>query len=779
MKHHLSLWAVLAACLLSLFLLVSCDEGGTSTDGGDSAEKNAITAVTLSGDTITVKISMTQSFLSSYKSGEVHLLELPSHRNTVGDLAGALPAATAAPSGSITMTLPAHDGTRSRLASAYVLATKDAAGNYLPLTSTVSLQNPQAIAPASNGQVPASGSIKGLAAADPADAIHLGVAHTVLDVYINDLLADGWSEDAVSYVANGTTAYLNGDALEALDKTVRLYTDAGVRVYLRFLLSATDRTDACAKAELYFPETEGAKADHLAINMGSEIAAATMEGFLSFMADRYASPEDDTLAVTDFIMGLDVNDPVRHNSAGKITTDAYITNYEKLIHVAHISLLSQNASGRVYISLDDRRLVGAGESGWDVAGFLAAFREEANLRGNYAWHIAARLHAANSTVWMENQAEVNYFTIRNLAYLSDMLTGEGYATPAGEVRSLIISGYAVPAVQKDEPATDAKATEQAASYAFAYMTALRDGHVDALIYDTYIDATAASSDGDLCGLWSRNENGTPKEKRPICKIFSEIDTSSAAALSGQLTALIGSAYTKLDSALAGTTAPVTSVSGSASVTEAGTLPGKATTLLSFRDGTHAGIEGLAGVTYMELRRPDATEDRIALHTRFDRSSVTSPMALTVPVSASGMTGAKSLILDLALLERGEGAAKTGCSVTLRLSRASRGDAAAVVYESTLTGVQNTRQNALFDITAFTEHLTADDTVTLTVYLDNPTGMSYDLDLSGVYVTDSTGKPADKDDGGEFDPTWIIVPIVIVVAIAGVCIFFFIRRRRYP
>ncbi len=779
MKHRLSLWLALVACLLSLCLLASCGEQDASADDENAAEKNAITAVTLSGDTITVKVAMTQSFLSSYKANEVHLLELPHHRNTVGDLAGALPAATAAPSGTITLTLPAYDGTRSRLASAFVLATKDASGSYMPLTATVSLQNPQAAAPAGNGKKPTASSIKGLSAADPAEAIRLGVAHTVVDVSINQLLADGWSEDAVSYVAGGTTAYLNGEALEALDETVSLYTDAGVRVYLRFLLSATERTDACTKAELYFPGTESSKSDHLAVNMGSATAAATMEGFLNFMADRYASPEDDTLAVTDFIIGLDVNDPVRHNSAGQITTDAYITNYEKLVHVAHITLLSHNANGRVYISLDDRRLVGAGESGWDVAGFLAAFREEANLRGNYNWHIATRLHAANSTVWMENQAEVNYFTIRNLSYLTDMLTGESYATSAGDTRSLIISGYAVPAVLRDETPTDAKATEQAASYAFAYMTALRDGHVDALIYDCYVDATATSGGGDLCGLWSRNENGTPKEKRPICKIFSEIDTSNAATMSSQLTALIGSAYTKLDSALAGTTAPVTAVSGSSSVTEAGTLPGKASTLLSFTDGTYAGMEALAGVTYMELRRPDATEDRIALHTRFDRETVMSPMALTVPVSASSMLGAKSLILDMALLERGEGAAKTNCTVTLRLSRTAKGDAAAVVYESTLSGMDNTRRNALFDITAFTEHLAAEDAVTLTVYIDNPTGLSYDLDLSGVYVTDSTGKPADPDSDGSSGSAWTVVLVIVAIAAAGVGVFFFIRRRRYP
>ncbi len=785
----------LALCLfLSFWLLVSCKDS-TEIDGAGQSGDSRIAAVTEEEGTITVKVSLSQGFLSDYGTKKVYLLELPSHLDTVGDLSGALPVAEDYPAASLLFSVPSTDGARSRRYSSFVLASKDDEGAYKALTVAAALSNPEDTAPEPNGKTPTFHSIKGLSATDAADVIRLGASHTVVDVYINDLLAEGFDTSAVPFLVNGTTAYMNGDALAELDDRVHEYTDASVRVYLRFLLSASKRTAACADADLYFPGTEDSTAPYLSVNLSSARAAATMEGFFTFMADRYASPETDTLPVTAFLIGYRVNDPARYADAGETDADAYLSNYEKLLHIAYISLASEHPDGRVYIALDDRRTVNvdeadSGNGAWDAAAFLAAFRDEAALRGNYAWHVACELYADATSVWVDHASETGHYTIRNISLLTDLLVSEAYKTPAGDTRRLLVSGMSIPAVPKGEEASDARATEQAASYAFAYLTAEKNGQIEALIYDCHVDRYADSADGTLSGLWTAvSSYGVliPSEKRPIYKVFKEIDTSAAADLSTQLTAIIGAPYTKLVGAQTGLSAPVTALGGHASIYE--TLPDGADALLLFEDGTLGGMVNAGNATYLELRRvgTDAEDtesandpENIALHVRFDRFNPSAAMSVSTRVSASSLVGASELIFDLSVLpvpseDGGEtaGTDRHSLSATLRLVVPANGSEPARVYESTCTGVEGDRRQIAFHMEKFSALLADSDTVILTLTLDGGNTLSYDADLSGIYVTG-----AEETGRGFIGPVLIALAIAVpVIAIVAVVIIF-VRRRRW-
>jgi hypothetical protein len=274
-------------------------------------------------------------------------------------------------------------------------------------------------------------------------------------------------------------------------------------------------------------------------------------------------------------MGYRVNSGVTHNAATGIDLAAYVTNYEKLTRVAHTALRSHNPAGRIYISLDSRRAVGT-EGGWDVATFLSAFADESRLRGDYPWHVACELYANTPAVWEENAAaDTAHYTIRNLGTLTDLLDGTVYRF-ADQPRRLLIGGYAIPAVGQGETPSGESDNRQAASYAYAYLTCVQNGRIEALIYSAYTDPAPTAAESPLCGLWTVKadadvaEDGIapllrPATTRPIYDVFKRIDTTESATLSTGLTAVMGTSYTKLESALSGKASPVTYVQGSTSL----------------------------------------------------------------------------------------------------------------------------------------------------------------------------------------------------------------------
>lgn len=771
MKHSLRTALSLLLFVSFLLPLLSLTVAFSSCSSSPPADKNAVTSVTLNGDTITVKAVLTAGFLESYSEKKVYLFEIPSAYSTAVDLEELNPTAETNPKSEIKFELAAYDGVRSRLYSTYLIASYDGATRrYTALTTPVALSNPEAAATVAADASNAELSVKGLISDYPADAVRLGIAHTVVDVPMEEFILPAWKPNALAYLWNGETAYLNGEAVEKLDETVKLYTAARVQVYLRFTLSASET----APAGLYAGEAaKGAKG--YAVDMSTPFAAGIMEGFFNFMADRYATPEDDSLPVTAFIIGYRVNDAATYANAGNMTLTAYITNYEKLVRLAHTALVSHNANGRVYISLDSHRSAADMAGGWDIPTFLSAFREEAALRGDYDWHLACELYSDSSTVWVENTAvDANYFTARNLSTLTDLLISDKYRTPDGEHRRFLISGLTIPAAPASGAPESAKTDEynnnQAASYAYTYMTAVANGHIEALIYSAYSDA-----DAPYCGLWQTDADRAPANQRPLYAVFQKMDTTHAADLSTALSAIVGASYTKLESALAGSPAPVTRVTGLNEKKSFEPEHKKAAPLFTFDGGSLHGFGNAGNLTYMELTGAE-TLGTVILHARFDRTEVCEPMGITLTLPATDLIGGKELLLDLYAGPLSSTADTANNTVTLRLTRAAKGAASAgdgeIIYESTVSDIKGTVwQTAVFAISDFTACLDASDEVTLTILTDSPDALSHNLGLAGVYITGNTAS------NGPSAGLIIAIVIIAILAVGGAVAFLYIRNSR--
>jgi hypothetical protein len=566
-----------------------------------------------------------------------------------------------------------------------------------------------------------------------------------------------------------------------------------VRVYLRFTLSRSAGNKS-APAGIYLPEDDGS-APYSTVNMRTAFSAEIMEGFFTFMAKRYADPAEGSRPVTAFIIGYRVNSAADCNGGGD-SLAAFVTNYEKLVRVAHVALKTKNPDGQVYISLDSHRSAQAMEGGWDVPTFLSAFREECALRGDYDWQIACELYAPSASVWAEDPAaDSSYYTVHSLGTLTDILAGDKYRAPDGRERRVLISGFSLPAVAKGGSLTDtASLNLQAASYAYTYMTCVQNRRVEALIYSVYADPTVSADEQALCGLLSSRtaqistEEGTvtrilPAERRPIYDVFKIMDTTEAHTLSTALTQIIGASYTKLESALAGVANPVTAVKGTGTLRGYESEHSKAAPLFTFDGGTLHGFESAGNLTYLELA-PAETLGTVSLYARFDREAPVDPMGLSVTLPATQLIGGRELLIDLfAGTAAAENASAHKPTLTLRLSREAKGAVSdgqgEILYEATVSDVKGSHwQTAVFDISEFTRLLDASDRVTLTLLMDDPAADSrvtaYGMGIAALHVTGNTAAS-----GSNRTLATVILAALGLMVIAAFVFLLWRHKKRRP
>lgn len=780
------------ACLLLAVALVSCGSG-------ESVTENAVTAVSLDGERMEVKATLTEDFLDTFEGDEICLLELTSDLDATSDLRELIPLGTCAPKSHPNFSFDLYDGVRTRLYSTFVLASYDEeADEYVLLTEPASVSEDELTRGASASDE-GERSVKGIASADPAEAIRLGVSHTVIRVQMDKLLLSGWQEGAVPYIWNGTTRYLNGDELEALDADVAAYAEADVHVYLQFVLAhdgvvveeAEDEEAASRDKDKPVVETVGvpreiyptgvAKITPICpVNMADRTSADIMEGFFDFMASRYVGSEGAEedggnnpydAADVSFIIGDDANEGGGFADGKSMLLSEYVTNYEKLVRLANIAVKSHDPSGRVYISLSSRRSGGGqGTTGkWSIHSFLTAFTAETRARGNYSWHVACDLYADMPTVWLSDpSADSNRMTARSFDNLTDLLEGAKYFTPDEQMRRVVLTDYRIPSV------TEGVETEsrQAASYAYAYRSVVANGQVEALIYGCYEDDDKAASglrvDVDTKGD-EGEENVRAGKSRAIYDVFVRIDTSASGDADEEVTRIIKRGYEDLLEDTEGIYT-VELVSGDVSTDSYDADAGE-DAWMSFRGGDLHGFEGASSLSYLELRRSaDATY--ATLHARFDRTETADPMGVRTRLTGKDLEGKARLHVDLYAGCVDEDA-RASVPVTLRLERPATGSTTdgkgRVIYEATAEGIRGGRwQTVTFDISDFEDFLRSSDEVILSLWIDDESGVSYEMGVDAIRA----------DGGAESILVIVLIVLLVLALVAGVtvAVIFFVRRR---
>lgn len=708
----------LSLCIILLLPVLLIPLAGCGKD--QPIEQNAVLSVThdKKSEELVIRIGLTDAFLNKNES-RLYLFELPAGTTDLSDLSGFEPVTdVAVRSGSITIRISDRDGVRSRLFSSFVPAAYDKlTAHYNPIAPAAALVSGTADA----DDRPAR-PIKSLALADDViydvDAVGLGVSSVVIGVRLDRMILESWEEDAVPCLWNATTRWLRGSEVRALDERVSCFTSLGIRVYLRLLLGY-DEDCACPDI-LYCPgAANDAGPDSLfAVNMTDPAAADIMEGFLCWLVQRYAADgsEIGRGLCRDLLLGDAVNLP-GHACAGSLTAEEQIANYERLLRLADNALTLYAPAGGAFADIAFRPAV-KGASGQDYLQKLAA---AALTRGDFNWNLSGHIDAATPAAWLETGSGSGSGVSDGIAHPGDLLDTGRQNLERNNARRLIVT-VTVPDTNTLSGADKVNEADQAVSYTYAYVSALAEGRVEALIWGVH------RADDDTAAL--RRQDGTP---RKLYETMTVIDAQDTEAVMTAARTRIGADFSAAEAGLAGIPAPAVRVDADALIgKEEYASPGD---VITFGDGTLQGFEGCGSLRCLAL---DGTDGIVRMNASFEPVSKGGPAAVRTILDARSIEKADKLLLPMKVSALGG----KSTDVTVTLYRASDGNAASdkpmLFYTYTLHEVPLKQDFVMeCDISGLTGQLDNKDELVMTILVEPADGkfaVTYDLSLEAVRAT---------------------------------------------
>jgi len=499
---------VVAFCLLLLLLITVL----SVTAEGDTASLDAMT-IAEDGTSITAHITLPLGFADLHDT--LYLFRVSADHG--GDLTAMTPIAEQAVTGAaMTITLPYNAADPSAALYGYVLARADGNGGFLPMSEVTYPQNFTEFAPHTQ-EYPIITSKKGLQVQLTTDAQLLGVKHTVVNAFFNELIAET-EEQAVAFVYGGNTYYLDTAALSALDYRIKSLTDAGIHIYLNYLLAF----DTSAPSSLYYPKAEGNAATLYAPNVSTPEGIKRYAAVMHFLASRYSEPDGTYGFCGSYILGYEVNQEGERHSMGLGKLSDFATQYAILLRTADAAVRSAYRNGRVFVSLSNRWDVSADEPTPYLFGAKDLLSELVKHCDDVPFGISINPYPSELTMtdyWNDDKAtadpEPAYLTIKNLSVLIEYLKKEPLLY-RGKPRTAIIGEFGLsgkPAVSEDL---------QAAAYLLAYDTVCRAEEIEAFIWHRHVDH---AGEKDLYyGLYASSDLLLePTTTKKLHAVFSAID----------------------------------------------------------------------------------------------------------------------------------------------------------------------------------------------------------------------------------------------------------------
>ena len=707
----LCLSTIVSMCAISL---VSCSSDKWA---GESSYVN----VSKDGETITAEIPVD----SNADSKEVYLFGIDTWQ-TVTDLGDSQPLAEAKVKNETAKAkIEVGANLSEMLCKGYLFAKKESSGTYTPVTGVYYVTNPEEAneKDKKNDEAPVA-PVKG-AIGSVSQLLDLGAGSTVVTVNISDLMCEEGGEGTIAYVWNGLTYYANRAAVEALDKEIRDYTDAGVFVYLE-IVQTTHRSQLPDRIKsIAFETAEGKKG--YALNMTDREGASRILGMLDLIAERYGRGGDNGRA-NAFIMGRNVNN-MNKWYAGSPDAEEGILNYSKAVRSAYNILLSHTASGKVYISVDNNWNV-ADASGLTVRDMMIGFNNQIGAEGDFFWQVAVEANAsdgADSSIWDDPGAEgkADFISPANIENLVNQLSTGMYKC-AGSQRHILLNRFAV-------GGTDENA--RSASYAYAYYKCLSNGTIDGLVYGDVTD--------ERSGLITARG-----EMSDMAKMVATIDDESIGDLSF-VSSLIGEKWTKLYDKYSETAvirSTVRKTSGNDHSNDGTAV------LTDFSNGDMYGFKPSISAKYVELRYAEE-KNGPALYAALDPDdAVDKAGVISSSLSKKALKDAGYLGISTMVESTGGEAV-----VTLRLSGYDKKNKEHVFVGETVIKT-NEWTEVYFDIEDFIEEID-EDTVTVSVM----TGSKGASDsVKGLWMSEIITEAPMK---GGF-PVWLIIVLISAAVIGG-------------
>ncbi len=397
----------------------------------------------------------------------------------------------------------------------YVLAVKTS-NEYTALTEARYINNVSAVSHNDRPFFKAT-SVKGLEVQYIADAQLIGVGQTVVHVKLNELISSS-EETSTAFVFGDNRYLVDNEALDLLDYRIKTLSDAGINVYINYILAF----DANADENLYYPEAKGESNTIFAPNVSTFENASTFAAVMHFIAERYSLSDAKYGFCGSYILGYEVNNTYENHNSGISDLSSHAKEYAAYLRFADLAVRSAYANAKVYASVSnvwnaiDNELVG-------VFGAKDLLTEVAERIPDVNFGIAVNPYPSDlqmTEFWLDEKAtetlDTEYLTMKNLPVLHEFLNQE-YMLCNGMIRSVVISEFGVSGVYGEE-----SEKTQAAAYAYAFYNASRLPSLEAFIWHRHVDHNYEIN--LYYGLYSSSELTLErKDKKEIYDIFAAVD----------------------------------------------------------------------------------------------------------------------------------------------------------------------------------------------------------------------------------------------------------------
>jgi len=510
MKRIAALFCLLLMLLLTAFAV---------TAEGDTVSFDAMT-IAKDGNSVTAHITLPAGFANQHDT--LYLFRVSANHS--GSLSAMTPIAEQEVTGTtLTITIPYDARDPAAALYGYVLARSDGNGGFLPMSKVVYPENFSAFAPHTKAY-PTVTSKKGLQVQLITDAQLLGVKHTVVNAFFNELITESEAQ-AEAFVYGGETYYLDTATLSALDYRIKSLTDAGIHVYLNYLLAF----DTSASSALYYPKAEGNASTLYAPNVSTPDGIRRYAAVMHFLASRYSQPNGKYGFCGSYILGYEVNQEGERHSMGLIDITDFAEQYAILLRTADTAVRTAYANGRVFVSLSNRWDVSSDE---ELVPYLFGARdlldELAKRCSDIPFGISVNPYPSELSMtdyWNDSKAtddlETAYLTVKNLSVLTEYVKNSSLLYK-GHPRPVIVGEFGL------SGKTEQTEELQAAAYLMAYATVCRNEGIEAFIWHRHVDH--AGEKGLYYGLYASSdlllEPTTPKL---LHTVFATVDTDGLSA----------------------------------------------------------------------------------------------------------------------------------------------------------------------------------------------------------------------------------------------------------
>ncbi|MBO7148566.1 MAG: hypothetical protein J6V93_01795 [Clostridia bacterium] len=503
-------------CIIFITVAILCLSASADT------QASFIESVTVTHELDAIEISaiLDKELVDNNKDNLVYLFELPS-KSTTDDVSALSPIGEKKIAERLTFNT---EFKKRSVYSYFLLATQNPDGTYTPITARKAVDNPEILAK-NTADYPVRPTKKGLAAQITSDAQHLGVAHTIISIEIDEYMSPIRTGSTIPFTRYGQTFYFYEDKLSALDHKVKVYTDAGINVYFNIVLGNSELSEL----DFMYLGKDSPSASLYAINTKTEPSSRYFTVFCEYFAERYSAGDKSNGFVPAYILGYEVNSTDVWNYAGSTGFDDYVKAYESAYRILHTALKSTYSNAKAFVSVSN--LFNAKEDSTDYGAreFLTAFAASVKAHGDIDWALAVNPYPSDTALtefWLDTKAEdstdTEYLTMKNLGVLTYFMRLENMLFD-DDVRDIIISEFGV----HGDPADARNNDCQAAAYALAYAIADSCDDIDAFLYYRHVDHPAESVH---LGLWSSNALSplTPESKKAIYTVFRDSDTANYA-----------------------------------------------------------------------------------------------------------------------------------------------------------------------------------------------------------------------------------------------------------